>query len=295
LEDEEQRVAATANPGLPHLSTLEGTAFCRLGTAHRALLGASSRLSQDPSVTALHGTVTALDGEPRRGGGTAWTATISDGQQVQVERVLLVPGAEPRRRCGGGVWREVSIEEALDESRLRMLISEEGLSRWGVIGGSHSGMLAVMNLTKALLQRDQSSMCIKQRESETTLVVSAYKSSLLYAERRSPVTPGGRAWTKHDGAGLKGPVAAWCRKHFGVGNSVSGEAPPLQGFEVTAAIPRDHTATCRVLRADVGRVALEEVLREQGIEAVVNATGFAAPSSLPAVTRRQTCRPSRGW
>ena len=182
------------------------------------------------------------------------------------------------------MWREVSIEEALDESRLRMLISEEGLSRWGVIGGSHSGMLAVMNLTKALLQRDQSSMCIKQRESETPLVVSAYKSSLLYAERRSPVTPGGRAWTKHDGAGLKGPVAAWCRKHFGVGNSVSGEAPPLQGFEVTAAIPRDHTATCRVLRADVGRVALEEVLREQGIEAVVNATGFAAPSSLPAVT-----------
>ena len=168
--------------------------------------------------------------------------------------------------------REVLLEDALDRDRLRSLVHGSGLLRWAVIGGSHSGMLAVMNLAEELATATMHHTNIGSKP----IVVSAYKSGLVFAEPRLDADP---IWNKHDGIGLKGPVAQWSKRHFGT----EDDTVATQAFRVRA-LDMDGVGDCEVLRVDVNRASLLETLESQGVEAVVNATGFDHAATLPTVT-----------
>lgn len=107
----------TSHPETTQLSQLDGAQFCRLGVAHTALCDASARLLRDPRVSAVKGIVKVLDGEECDDSSVTWTATVAtaEGQEtVRSQRVLLVPGAEPRR---GAIIGASPLERGDDEWR----------------------------------------------------------------------------------------------------------------------------------------------------------------------------------
>ena len=124
------------------------------------------------------------------------------------------------------------------------------------------------------------------------LIVNFHRGGLLYAERRDGAGNSGRPWTKHDGKGLKGPVAHWAQEFFAEEPALG----PSQKRPRMAFFPSYWPQACQgtgVLRVDTDPGgAHDEIIdeiqlcREHRIRAVVDATGFEAAPSLPEVRFR---------
>ena len=93
-----------------------------------------------------------------------------------------------------------------------------------------------------------------------TLIDEWSQGPLVFAERRQ--SKHGQ-WTKHDGSGLKGPVAHWCKQHFN-GEDYSSETP-LEVLRIPTPTSEQFWQTVQPFELD----------------AVVFATGFEPNSALP--------------
>lgn len=114
-----------------------------------------------------------------------------------VDQVYLATGAKPTKyefKPDGGVT-EVDLDFALKPSLLPDLVSESDIV--GVVGSSHSAMLAVRNLVET-----------KARPKK---IVNFYRNPLLYAQYMDD-------WILYDNTGLKGEVAEWAKKDVDTGN-----------------------------------------------------------------------------
>lgn len=114
-----------------------------------------------------------------------------------MDQVYLATGAKPAKyefEHDGGVT-EVDLDLALKPSLLPDLVSESDIV--GVVGSSHSAMLALRNLVET-----------KARPKK---IINFYRSPLLYAQYMDD-------WILYDNTGLKGEVAEWAKKEVDTGN-----------------------------------------------------------------------------
>lgn len=107
------------------------------------------------------------------------------------DQVYLVTGSAPSKYDveGSGGPREIELDVALTPSLLRGAVQES--DSVGVVGSSHSAMLALRNLVNC--------------EVRPKKIVNFYRSPLLYAQFMDN-------WILYDNTGLKGEVAEWTKK-----------------------------------------------------------------------------------
>ena len=273
----EQAQAEREARGLQTLTKQLPSDYCRLELAVDALKDSTDALMAHEHVWPVRGSVESLDGRSVHGQ-SEWTASVRgmDGnlRSITSQRVLLVCGAEPRefdetthQKPGASI---VGLSDVLHRDRLqRMSASLGSPRRWGVVGGSHSGMLAVMNICNMLAERP----------SEQNLVVNVFKQGLVFAEKRV-------GFTKHDGIGLKGPVADWCHHNFGQRRNKAGSTfvSTSTAGELVEVV-RSHALGTRE--------ALWEHMEHYGVEVLVNATGFDVARRLPIIHYNgKRCDPS---
>jgi len=175
------------------------TQTCGLSLAVDALNDASMRLRSLSSVHAIESTVQTLDLCTQGSDSGWWTVQLGEGPQgspqlIQARRVLLVTGRTPSAIPEDVVASTVTVElddvVALDRLMDRLSATPARLDQtWCVVGNSHSGMLAVMNLVTAGVPPEH--------------IVVMHKSDLRFAEDRP------EGWIKFDGTGLKGTVRDW--------------------------------------------------------------------------------------
>mmetsp|Transcript_106215 Transcript_106215/g.298660 ORF Transcript_106215/g.298660 Transcript_106215/m.298660 type:complete len:384 (+) Transcript_106215:70-1221(+) len=181
--------------GIPILSEVDPEDTCELSLCVHALADGSSALLDTDGIHGVQGVVVGLDG----GTNLPWKASVETPEggvlSLSAKNVLLCTGGVPRMppptlRSEVEVLQHddvVAPDTLADLVRRRPALLQ---MRWGIVGGSHSGMLAAMNLSE-MGATDISVFCSRE---------------LRWAEPRDD----GR-WIKFDGSGLKGRVAAWAR------------------------------------------------------------------------------------
>lgn len=114
-----------------------------------------------------------------------------------VDQVYLATGSAPSKYefKHPGTVTEIDLDLALKPSALPGLVSESDTV--GVVGSSHSAMLALRNLVECKVRPKQ--------------IINFYRSPLLYAQYMDD-------WILYDNTGLKGEVAEWARKEIDTGN-----------------------------------------------------------------------------
>lgn len=112
-----------------------------------------------------------------------------------VDQVYLATGSAPSKYAVEGGVQGIDLDVALKPSVLRGLISES--DSVGVVGSSHSAMLALRNLVKS--------------ETRPKKIINFYRSPLLFAQYMDN-------WILYDNTGLKGEVADWAKKEVETGN-----------------------------------------------------------------------------
>ena len=112
-----------------------------------------------------------------------------------VEQVYLATGSAPSKyRSPEGV-QDIDLDLALKPSNLPHVVSESDVV--GVVGSSHSAMLALRNLVDCKLRPKK--------------IINFYRSPLLYAIYMDN-------WILYDNTGLKGEVADWSKQEVDTGN-----------------------------------------------------------------------------
>lgn len=135
----------------------------------------------------VHSVQTKVTGLRHEDGG--WRVGTENGDAAS-KNVVLAYGSVPKRQDFG--IPEISLEDALDTSRLETVLAGRLDQTVVVVGGRHSGILAVKNLIEAGVMN----------------VILIKNGPILYAEE----LPGGKM--KYDNTGLKGEVAEWAKKHI---------------------------------------------------------------------------------
>ncbi len=151
----------------------------------------------------VHSVKTKATGLRLEGG--EWRIGTENGDAVS-KNVVLAYGSVPKRQDFG--IPEISLEDALDKNRLEKVLAGRLDQTIIVVGGKHSGILAVKNLIEAGVMN----------------VILIKKGPILYAEE----LPGGKM--KYDNIGLKGEVAKWAKKH------IDGDEP-LENLLVLESTP----------------------------------------------------------
>lgn len=118
-----------------------------------------------------------------------WHIDTENGAAVS-KNVVLAYGSVPKKQDLGVT--EISLEDALDKKRLEKVLDGHLDQTITVVGGRHSGVLAVKNLVEAGVKN----------------VILLKRGPILYAEE----LPGGKM--KYDNTGLKGDVAEWAKKNI---------------------------------------------------------------------------------
>ena len=109
------------------------------------------------------------------------------------DQVYLATGSRPRKIPKSGV-SEIDLDIALKPSELCSLVSHDDTI--GVVGSSHSAMLALKNLVDCKIRPKQ--------------IINFYRSPLLYAQYMD-------TWILYDNTGLKGEVAEWSKQEIDTG------------------------------------------------------------------------------
>ncbi|XP_024390698.1 monooxygenase AgnR1 isoform X1 [Physcomitrium patens] len=112
-----------------------------------------------------------------------------------VDQVYLVTGSMPSKYDTQSGVEDIHLDLALKPSSLAGLVSE--CDTVGVVGSSHSAMLALRNLVDCKVQPKK--------------IINFYRSPLLYAQYMDN-------WILYDNTGLKGEVAEWAVKEVDTGN-----------------------------------------------------------------------------
>jgi len=182
----------TANNAYDKMLTFDQNAGCLLGDAVDVAKLISDGLRADPRVTTISAHVETLQKT-----GSSWGIPELD---VKTDRVVLAVGSHPRPHNLADKFPHltaVHLDTALKPSILKDAIPRG--SRVGVVGSSHSGVLALKHLC----------------DLEGIEVINFYRSKLLYAEyKQNP------EWIKFDSSGLKGVAADWAR------NVLASSDPP---------------------------------------------------------------------
>ncbi|KAG0618690.1 hypothetical protein M758_4G085300 [Ceratodon purpureus] len=112
-----------------------------------------------------------------------------------VDQVYLATGSAPSKyRSVKGV-QDIDLDLALKPSALPDIVSES--DSVGVVGSSHSAMLALRNLVECKVRPKK--------------IINFYRSPLLYAQYMDN-------WILYDNTGLKGEVAEWAKEEVDTGN-----------------------------------------------------------------------------
>jgi hypothetical protein len=143
-------------------------------------------LRLDDRVESIRGKVTKLSHHQG-----SWILPEHD---VKAKKVVLTQGSHPKgwpkllrsARYFGHV-KKIELDTCLKPSELRNVVSKDSVV--GVIGSSHSAVLAMKNLY----------------EIEGVKIINVYRSPLLYAEYKDD-------WILYDNTGLKGIAADWARE-----------------------------------------------------------------------------------
>lgn len=110
-----------------------------------------------------------------------------------VDQVYLATGSAPSSYAFQG--ETIDLDLALKPSSLPSLLSDSDIV--GVVGSSHSAMLALRNLVDCTVRPKK--------------IINFYRSPLLYAQYMDD-------WILYDNTGLKGEVAEWAKKEIDTGN-----------------------------------------------------------------------------
>ena len=163
------------------LKSFDPDKTCQLADAIDVAKLLSDGLRSDPRVTGITSTVTHLVKE-----GGVWSPPQRD---ISADRVVLAPGAHPRANHLSDQYQHVTpldLDTALAPSALRKLLPAG--SKVGVVGSSHSAILALKNLY----------------DLGDISIVNFYRSPLLYAIYKD-------GWILYDNTGLKGTAATWAK------------------------------------------------------------------------------------
>lgn len=170
------------NLGTFPLSQLNPTETCRLQYMSEPLQVVTRRLQN--TVPFIHDHVESLDLA-----NSLWHLTLRSGQKIKSQNVILAIGAEAKTFTWPNV-ESVPLERVINENSVETHFTENDVV--AVVGSSHSAMIAVRHLCEHPVKK----------------VVNFYLSPLRYA-----VHFGDRG-ILFDDSGLKGPTAAWCKKHI---------------------------------------------------------------------------------
>jgi thioredoxin reductase len=166
------------------MMTFDQDRGCILGDAIGVAQMLSDGLRQDKLVTSVQGMVKKVK---RRDGG--WFLPEHD---ILAKKVVLAQGSHPKdwdeaKVKGLAHLQNIDLETCLAPSKLRKVVSDGSVV--GVVGSSHSAVLAMKNLY----------------EIPGVQIVNLYRSPLLYAEYKED-------WILYDNTGLKGIAADWGRE-----------------------------------------------------------------------------------
>jgi thioredoxin reductase len=156
---------------------------CMLGDAINIAQMLSDGLRQDERVDSIEGKATTL-----RHTEGHW---VLPEHHITARKVVFAQGSHPRKPVGAlkGMKKMANVEyirldTCLKPSELRTAVGKGSVV--GVVGSSHSAVLAMKNLY----------------EIEGVKIVNFYRSKLLYAEYKDD-------WILYDNTGLKGVAADW--------------------------------------------------------------------------------------
>lgn len=175
------QAAPEKNP-YSQMLTFDQEKGCMLGDAIGVAQMLSDGLRADERVDSIHGKVKKIR---RHEGG--WFLPEHD---IKAKKVVLAQGSHPRPWplvLRGREFRhiqKIDLETCLKPSELKTVVSAGSVV--GVVGSSHSAVLAIKNLY----------------EIPGVKIVNFYRSPLLYAEYKDD-------WILYDNTGLKGIAADW--------------------------------------------------------------------------------------
>jgi hypothetical protein len=177
------KVIQSAPKGNPYqkMLTFDQEKGCVLGDAIGVAQMLSDGLRQKKYVDNIRGMVKEVK---RREEG--WLLPEYD---ILAKKVVLAQGSHPKRwdqaeEKGLAHLENIDLETCLAPSKLRKVVSESSVV--GVVGSSHSAVLAMKNLY----------------DIPGVKIVNLYRSPLLYAEYKDD-------WILYDNTGLKGIAADW--------------------------------------------------------------------------------------
>ena len=174
------QAAPTDNPYQKMLS-FDQDKGCLLGDAIGVAQMLSDGLRQDERVSSIQGTVNEVKRREKD--------FFLPEHNIMAKKVVLAQGSHPKRwnparQKNLDFLREVDLETCLTPSKLKKVVPEGSVV--GVVGSSHSAVLAMKNLYDIPGVR----------------IVNLYRSPLLYAEYKED-------WILYDNTGLKGIAADW--------------------------------------------------------------------------------------
>jgi thioredoxin reductase len=164
------------------LKSFDQDKTCQLADAVDVAKLLSDGLREDPRVTSVISTVNHLAKEK-----DVWSLPQGD---ISADRVVLATGSHPRPNHMFDSYSHVApldLDTALAPSVLRKSVPTG--SKVGVVGSSHSAILALKNLF----------------DLGDVSIVNFYRSPLLYAIYKD-------GWILYDNTGLKGMAADWARE-----------------------------------------------------------------------------------
>ncbi len=164
------------------LQSLNQDKTCQLADAIDVAKLLSDGLRNHPRVTSIMSTVNHLTKKNK-----TW---ILPKEEISAERVVLAIGSHPRPSPISGDYphlKPLDLDIALAPSVLRKTVPAG--SKVGVVGSSHSAILALKNLF----------------DLNDISIINFYRSPLLYAIYKD-------GWILHDNTGLKGVAAEWAKE-----------------------------------------------------------------------------------
>lgn len=164
------------------LKSFNPSETCQLSDAIDVAKLLSDGLRNDPRVTSITGTVNHLAKQK-----DVWKPLQG---AITADRVVMAPGSHPRPNPMFDQYPHITplhLDTALAPSTLRKVVPAG--SKIGVIGSSHSAVLALKNLF----------------DLGNVSIVNFYRSPLLYAIYKE-------GWILYDNTGLKGTAANWAKE-----------------------------------------------------------------------------------
>jgi thioredoxin reductase len=179
-------VIDAAPPDNPYqkMLTFDQDKGCLLGDAIGVAQMLSDGLRQDQRVSSILGVVKKVKRQ-----GEGW---FLPEHNIMAKKVVLAQGSHPKKwdpatKKDLAFLQQVDLETCLTPSEVKKVVPEGSVV--GVIGSSHSAVLAMKNLY----------------EIPGVRIVNLYRSPLLYAEYKDD-------WILYDNTGLKGIAADWSKE-----------------------------------------------------------------------------------